>query len=188
MRRKSYPDEVQTQSISCQKRALSPQLSPVLCLGVVPKSSTGGEPATKRWLRFLWVKEKVHNPTALCSSLLNKSFDCRSDISEGTWLHCERKVHPLPPSSILRRQYAGESSKPVYWKLRNALLCSPGLGASVLQRHLDTPLAPMPLAAFHAQRCQLHSCAPCTPGSGNLDVSVTMVSHHKAGVSKLRAG
>lgn len=119
------------------------QLTTVLCLGVFPSPSAGGVSAYKKVIDFFrskrWCITLEHIVQLFCC--LGKSSDCRSDISEGTWIHCQRKVHPsLPPFSILRRRYTGVGSEPVYPTLRNVLLYSPGSDASVLQRDLDVPL------------------------------------------------
>lgn len=47
MGKRSLPEEVQSQSLSSWERALSAQLTPVLCLGVFPNPSAGGVSAYK---------------------------------------------------------------------------------------------------------------------------------------------
>lgn len=108
-----------------------------------------------------------HCVQLFCS--LDEGSDCRSDISEGTWPHCERKVHPSLPFQYLKDSVAGEGSELLYPNLRNVL----GLDASVLQRDLDAPLVPMAAAALHAPCCQPSSCAPCRPAPGSLGVSLS---------------
>lgn len=159
---------------SLSLRRMKPRAAPlrrefttVLCLGVFPSPSAGGVSAYKKVIDFFgsnrWCITLEHIVQFFCC--LAKSSDCRSDISGGTWIHHQRKVHPsLPPFSVLKRQYTGVGSEAVYPNLRNVLLYSPGLDASVLQRDLDVPLVTLVLAAFHALCCQLCTMSAC-PGS-----------------------
>lgn len=159
--------EIQTQSRSSQKKALSVQLTPAQCLGVFPNPAGGWVSLWKGNWDFFGSKRRcitLEHRIQLFHSL-NKSSDCRSDISDSTWPHCERKMHPPLPRSVFN---TGMQEK----ALRNVLLCSPGLDASVLQSDLDVPLVPVPLAAFHALCCQLYSHVQCYPALGSLDVSL----------------
>lgn len=84
------------------------------CLGVFPNPAGG-------WVSLQKGSWDFFGSERMCITLehriqlfhsLNKSSDCRSDISDFTWPHCERKMHPTsPPFSLLKRWHAGEGSE-----------------------------------------------------------------------------
>lgn len=136
------------------------------CLGVFPNPAGG-------WVSLWKGSWYFFGSERMCITLehriqlfhsLNKSSDCRFQMAPGLTV----KEKCIPPPLPFHYWRDGMLEK----ALRNVLLCSPGLDASVLQNDLDVPLVPMRLAAFHALCCQLCSHVQCHPALGKLDVSL----------------